>query len=54
MSIKIPFRFEIGDYAISPAYNEGKIAIFHISGEGGEFSEEDFIKMLEKFYADNF
>lgn len=54
MSHTIPFKFAIGDYTLYPAINEGKIWIQHISGEGGEFPEEDFVKAIEDFYAKHF
>ena len=33
---------------------DDKIAIYHVSGEGGEFSKEELAKVIAKFYEENF
>lgn len=49
---------EIGKYTISlDSYsgNKDKIQIqITDDGEGGEFNKEDFLKVIDKFYNDNF
>lgn len=54
MTGKINFGFCFGDYSFYPIQKDGKIWIQHISGEGGEFSEDDLIKVIEDFYKTNF
>ena len=47
---------KIGDFEITEAHSdkENKIAIWHYSGEGGEFSKAEFEKIIAKFYEENF
>ena len=47
---------KIGEFEITEAYGdkETKIAIYHESGEGGDFSKEEFAKIIAKFYEENF
>ena len=39
---------------IKPGIQKGTIWIQREDGEGGEFSANDFYKVLNKFYNDNF
>jgi hypothetical protein len=50
--LKRPERIEIGIYTIS-IVPEG-VCIIAESGEGGIFSREEFLKIVDKFYAENF
>ncbi len=47
---------KIGEYEIMEAGSgrDDKVAIYHASGEGGEFSKEEFAKVIAKFYEENF
>lgn len=47
---------KIGDYEITEACGdkETKFAIYRSSGEGGDFSKEEFEKIIAKFYEENF
>lgn len=47
---------QIGGYIIGASYSEkpGKIGIYRIDGEGGDFLEKEFEKVVEKFYKENF
>lgn len=42
----------IGDYEISN--HELGIAIYHEDPEGGIFDKDDFLKVVDKFYKENF
>lgn len=46
----------IGDYVLQAAYGDTQknITIYHKSGEGGDFSKEELVKTIDKFYQDNF
>ena len=52
-----PPEIVIGDYSLS-IYAGGlwinRLEDGKFSGEGGEFSKEEFLKVLDKFYKDNF
>ena len=52
---KLINSFTIGPYAITDSRPEhpDKIWIRHESGEGGEFSREAFLALVDKFYNDN-
>lgn len=47
---------KIGEFEITEAYSDKdtKFAIYHESGEGGEFSKEEFAKVIADFYKENF
>lgn len=47
-------KIKIGKYSI--VKSDGELWIFDdsVEGEGGEFSEEDFEKVIEEFYEKNF
>ena len=47
-----PSRVVIGEFEISD--HELGIAIYRQDGEGGIFNKEEFLKVIDKFYADNF
>lgn len=47
---------KIGEWKIDEAYGdkETKFAIYHESGEGGDFSKEEFAKVIAQFYKEHF
>jgi len=50
-------KIKIGEYSLcefSDKKNEKTIWIEHESGEGSQFQKSDFLKVLNKFYKENF
>lgn len=46
---------KIGKYCISQSQIQADhVSIYCEDGEGGEFSKSDFLKVIDKFYMDNF
>ena len=46
----------IGEYTICAPYsnNPDKVAIYHASGEGGDFDKGALAEVIAKFYKENF
>lgn len=45
---------KIGKFYLKRGYNPKRIWIAVESGEGGDFSEEELEKIIDKFYQENF
>ena len=48
-----PSEITIGPYTLSYSAR-GWLRIDKDDGEGGEFNKDDFLKVLDKFYSENF
>lgn len=47
-------EYTIGKYTITDGRQKGRVAIYHESGEGGDFAPAMLEAVIAKFYGENF